>query len=162
CSATCLKTLPSYSSKLPKLASQRRDISPRLGGATSDLRNLVFEAMRDIDTHPVLRPRYRVLDRLAIAFDQTGHANPSLTLLAIHLELDRRNDRIKDFLESREVDGKHCRHRIRILARHDFEQRVALLVIGAFVEEGLPLATALMHGARPMVDPAHAKIIELH
>ena len=37
-----------------------------------------------------------------------------------------------------------------------------LLAIGAFVHKELALAMALVHRARPLKDPAHAKIIELH
>src|SRR5687768_10076801 len=138
------------------------DVALRLGGAASDLGDLEFEAGRQIDTRPGLCPSYRVLDGLAAALDQARHDVTALARFHVHVEVDLGEDRIIDFHECREVDGEHCRHRIRILACHDLEQRLALLGVGPFVDKRLSLAAALVDRARPLIYPANTQTIELH
>ena len=53
-------------------------------------------------------------------------------------------------------------HRLRVLTRHDFKQRLTLLAVRSLVNEGLTLAAALVYRTRPLKTPAHAKPIEFY
>src|SRR5581483_1234232 len=127
-----------------------------LGGTASNFGDLVFKAIWQINTRPRLSPSDWILDRLTQALNQTRDRVPSLAAFHVHLELYLGEDRIVDFLECRRKDSEHRRHRLRILPRHNLEQRVPLFVVCAFVHKGLTPPVALVYRARPLKDPAHA------
>src|SRR4051794_36476255 len=97
------------------------DTPLRLGRTASNFGDLVFEAIRQIDTCPGLRPSYRILDGLAHALNQTRNRVASPPAFHVYVELYLGKDGIIDRLECRGEDREHDRHRLRILARHDLE-----------------------------------------
>src|SRR4051812_27750673 len=64
------------------------DAPLRLGRTASNLGDLVFEAIRQIDTRPGLRPSYRILDRLTCALNQTRNGVPSPSPFHVHVHVE--------------------------------------------------------------------------
>ena len=67
--------------------------------AAPDFGKLIFEAIGHIDANPVRRSRHWIKDRLAAAFRNAWHNQPSFPLCNVDLKLDRGEDRIVQFFE---------------------------------------------------------------
>ena len=75
------------------------DVALRLGRAAADLGDLVFEAVRQIDARPVSAPVTGFLIGSPWLSTTPLNAISSLAGLDVHLEFDRREDRVVDFLD---------------------------------------------------------------
>jgi hypothetical protein len=74
------------------------DSSLCLGRTATNLGDLVFEAVRQVDARPGLRPGYRILDRLALALNQISNGVSSPATFHVHVEVNLGKDRIIDLL----------------------------------------------------------------
>src|SRR5436190_11031219 len=81
------------------------DFSLCLGGTASNLGDLVFEAVRQIDACPGLRPGYRILDRLAHALNKTSNGISPRPSFHVHLKIYLGEDRLIDLLKGRGEDS---------------------------------------------------------
>src|SRR5260370_26768077 len=62
-------------------------VSLRRRRAAANFGNFVFEAVRQVDTRPVLLSSHRILDRLPLALDPNKNQVSAPASLRIHLEL---------------------------------------------------------------------------
>src|SRR5687768_17146570 len=121
----------------------------RLGPAAADLGHVIFEPVRQVDPRPMLLAGHRVADRLAAGLDHAWNDQLRDPPVHVHLEPDRREDRLVDRLVGGREDLEEGRARHRILAAHDPQQRLALLRAGALVDDRNDLAAAFVDGAGP-------------
>ena len=70
---------------------------------------------------------------------QTRHDDATLASVDIHLELNRREDRVVYLIQRGREDGEYCCHRIGFLPGHDLQERLALLLVCALIDKRLTL-----------------------
>src|SRR6185437_9013676 len=126
------------------------DLPARAARSGDDLRDLVLEAARQVDACPLLGAGDGIADGLPIDIESILDAHFAAPRLDVHLEFDRRKNRLEYLLERRREHGEHGREGVRVLARDDLEERLALLGARARVDEYLRLAVALVNSSLTM------------
>src|SRR4029077_5045164 len=127
---------------------------------TPHFRDPVFEAVREIDAGSMLRPRHRIADRLSRPFGTPRDAHAARALLPAPLEGNGLVQRLQLVRCHGAVHPPHRGHILGVLALNYFPQRLALLGVGALVDDYLHCAIALMNCTRPAHDQSGAKAIQ--
>src|ERR1022692_4996839 len=104
----------------------------------------------------------RILDRFAHRFDDTGDDKLGLPCIHIDVEVYGFEDRGELVRTHRSEDPPHRRHIFGFLACHDLDERIALLLVGAFVDDNLHGAIALVYRAGPAVYRGCAQAVKLY
>src|SRR5437868_3467504 len=138
----------------------KRDGTCGASGGAADLRDAELETGGEIDAHPVFGAGYRVADRLANRLDNPGHLEMAAPCFDVDLELNRPEQRFQLVWRHGRIHPPHGRHVISLLARQNFQQRVALSGIGTLVNDDLHRAVAFMHRARIIIQANDSYPIE--
>src|SRR5690606_32703822 len=128
--------------------------------AATDFRHDTLEPLGEIDSRPMRIACDRIDDRSPSGLDQARHLELRGPTVDIHIEVDRRENRIMKLLKGR---GKHLEEGgagLRILATHDPQKGLALLGRCALIDNRNNLPAALMNGAGPRCDGCDPQAIE--
>src|SRR6185312_6044879 len=109
-----------------------------------------------------LLPRHRIANGLAIDFEHALRADPAASRIDVDVDVDWREDRIEHLLVRRREYGEHRRERLRILSRHDLQQRLALRRARARVDDRLAATLALMDRTGPCEHHRDLRPVEAH
>ena len=128
---------------------RQRDSSGRPGRAAACFGDAELNAFGRLDTRAVLGSSHWVPDRLADRLDDAGHPNMTAPRFDIDGDLDRQKQRLQLVRAHRREYPPYGGHIIGLAAGEDFQQGIALVFIGALVDNHLHRAVAFVDRARP-------------
>ena len=119
------------------------------GRALGHLGDVELEAVGQVDPRPVLGAGDWIGNRPGLGLDHARYRDPPLAGLHIHSEVDRLVEGVELGRRHHRKHPPHRRHLLGVLAGHDPVEGVPLLGRGAFVDDDLHGAIALVDRTRP-------------
>jgi hypothetical protein len=144
-----------------RISKTERYRSLGLGPTSARFANVVLEASRQVDPGAVFVAGHRIEDRFTACFNQSRHVHARRAGIDIDLELDIREYGIMDLLEGSRENLKEGRARFGVLACHDAQQSLPLLIRRALVNNRDDFSPAFVNSARPLQDHTDLQTIEL-
>jgi hypothetical protein len=139
----------------------QRDRARRLGPAASDFGQRVFEAVRHVDAHAMLRAGHRIEDRFAAAFGHPRHYQASLSRRNVDLKVYGSEDRIVQLFDCGSEYIEDRRSGLSILASEDAQQCPALRLGCPLVDHYRRFTLAFVNRTRPAEDSHELQAVKL-
>src|SRR4051812_14218425 len=139
-----------------------RDGAGGFGAGAPDLGELELDAIGDVNPDTVLVTCCRAHDRSPARLEHALDGDPCPPTLDIHLELNRREDRL---LDAARHGAEHPPMRPGLLGLATVQhggQSITLPLVGARVDDGLHGAVALVDGAGPCIEQGGPQALQRH